>query len=309
MKADFFNEEIRYGFRVSTKRKQVWAAEMRILEEFDRLCRENNLTYFADYGTLLGAVRHGGFIPWDDDIDVSMMRDDYMRFCELAKAKVKEPFFFQNAETDKLVMSFAKLRDERTAAIEFWDTTTVHQGIFIDIFPLDDVPERDGKGRNVFLVEKELWMVAYEPDAIREQMKRRRFGLEHALVLDDETLEMLLNSSEQERVQQYEIFCEAHFGHSLGVNFLPDEIYGNEQSKPLMREWLKETVRLPFEHMILPVPKDYEAVLRQRFGDWKKPVQGGSAHEEKIFFDAEKSYRDYFADKKLLEYARTQKRM
>ncbi|MGN0346901.1 MAG: phosphorylcholine transferase LicD [Lachnospiraceae bacterium] len=307
MTLDFFEEEDRSGFHVSKKRKQVWAAELRILEEFDRICRENDLSYFIDYGTLLGAVRHGGFIPWDDDIDVSMLRDDYMRLCELAKTVVKEPFFFQNSDTDNLVMSFSKLRDERTAAIEFWDNAAAHQGIFIDIFPMDDVPEPDGTGNNIFLVEKELWNVAYDEETIREQMKRRKFGLKHWIVLDDETLKMLLKALEQERMQQYETFCASHFGNTSGVNYLLEEFYRKEPPQYILRAWVEETVRIPFEHMMLPAPKEYEAVLKQRFGDWKTPVMGGSAHENKIFFDPEKSYREYFADEKLLEYARTRK--
>ena len=73
----FFKEEMRSSFLVDEKRKKIWAVELQILEKFDEICRKHNLTYYAYYGTLLGAVRHQGFVPWDDDLDVAMFRDDY----------------------------------------------------------------------------------------------------------------------------------------------------------------------------------------------------------------------------------------
>ena len=74
---EFFKNEVREGFFVSSMMKRAWAAQIEVLEEFEKMCKENNIRYFAAYGTLLGAVRHGGFIPWDDDIDIWMLREDY----------------------------------------------------------------------------------------------------------------------------------------------------------------------------------------------------------------------------------------
>ena len=75
--SSFFREEIRNGFLVTEKMKRIWYTEISLLQELDRVCKKYGLRYFAEYGTLLGAVRHKGFIPWDDDIDVAMFRDDY----------------------------------------------------------------------------------------------------------------------------------------------------------------------------------------------------------------------------------------
>ncbi|MBQ3939443.1 MAG: LicD family protein, partial [Clostridia bacterium] len=80
--------------------QRVHAVQLRLLKEFDRVCRENGLQYFAVHGTLLGAVRHEGFIPWDDDIDVAMPREDYDRFAALAPKALKTGFFFQTPEND-----------------------------------------------------------------------------------------------------------------------------------------------------------------------------------------------------------------
>ena len=95
--ASFFKEEERCGYLVTEKRKKVWAVGLELWERFDEVCKKHGITYYAYYGTLLGAVRHQGFIPWDDDIDVIMFRDEYKRFQEIAPSEFTEPYFFQNA--------------------------------------------------------------------------------------------------------------------------------------------------------------------------------------------------------------------
>ena len=80
---DFFEKEERCGFTIEPMMKSVWAAQLEVLEKIDRICKENGIKYFADWGTLLGAVRHKGFIPWDDDMDICMLRPDYLRFIQV----------------------------------------------------------------------------------------------------------------------------------------------------------------------------------------------------------------------------------
>ncbi|MCM1242749.1 MAG: LicD family protein, partial [Roseburia sp.] len=106
----FFKEEMRSGFLVSEKRKKIWAIELRMLEKLD------------------------------DDIDVVMFREDYEKFQTVAPVEFTEPYFFQNSYTDQMLWFFSKIRDSRTTAIEF-AARNLHQGIFIDIFPFDDVPD------------------------------------------------------------------------------------------------------------------------------------------------------------------------
>lgn len=92
---DLYHDEMRAGFLVTTDRKKIWNVELNLLVEVDRICQNHGITYFADYGTLLGAVRHQGFIPWDDDIDLVMLRPDYERFKEIAMNEIKTPLFFK----------------------------------------------------------------------------------------------------------------------------------------------------------------------------------------------------------------------
>ena len=123
--------------------KNVAAAQkvmLEILVEIHRICVENNITYWLEAGTLLGAIRHKGFIPWDDDCDISMPRKDYERFLQIAQEKLPETMFLQTKETDKeYPLPWAKIRKNGTLLIETGETgeEKYHHGIFVDIFPYD----------------------------------------------------------------------------------------------------------------------------------------------------------------------------
>jgi len=115
--------------------------ELRILIEFDKVSRQLGINYTLSSGTLLGAVRHKGFIPWDDDIDVAMLREDYNKFISEGQQLLPEHIFIQTYETDKKYpLNFAKIRDTSTVLIEY-STQNLHMknGVYIDIFPIDRV--------------------------------------------------------------------------------------------------------------------------------------------------------------------------
>ena len=114
-------------------------AEFKILCDIDDYCRINNIKYSLYAGTMLGAVRHGGFIPWDDDIDICMTRSEYTRFCQIVKEHPLDGYFFQNFEIDKAcMMNHGKLRKNGTILLSEGEREDIgHHGIWIDIFPLD----------------------------------------------------------------------------------------------------------------------------------------------------------------------------
>ncbi len=123
--------------------KTVAAAQkvmLEILLEIHRICEKHNIPYTLIAGTLLGAVRHKGFIPWDDDCDIAMMREDYERFLLVAPKELSEDYFLQTKQTDKCYpLNFAKVRKNNTVLIETGETgeENYHHGIFVDIFPFD----------------------------------------------------------------------------------------------------------------------------------------------------------------------------
>ena len=113
--AEFYKEEIRCGWRVDEKTKRIWAVQLEMLDEVERICKKYGLKYFADSGTLIGAVRHQGYIPWDDDIDLAMLREDYETFLKVAPGELKEHLVLQTPYREKnYLRAHAQLRNSRT---------------------------------------------------------------------------------------------------------------------------------------------------------------------------------------------------
>lgn len=152
-------------------------AMYRILEEFDRICKKLGIPYFLFAGTLLGAVRHEGFIPWDDDLDVIMLRKDYERFFREAPALVGKGFFLQQEFSEHWPMFFSKMRLDGTACVESYHPKDhqCHQGVYIDIFPCDNA-YASGFGRKMqffcskVIIAKGLDRRGYEAESMAKKV-------------------------------------------------------------------------------------------------------------------------------------------
>lgn len=161
-------EERVADYRVSDRMKKIWSAELRMLDEVDRICKKHGLTYFLVHGTLLGALRHKGFIPWDDDLDIAMPRASYDRFLEVAGAELSEPLSLHTpeTETDMFWGAYARLRNADTTAIEEKDMGhTGNKGIWIDIMPYDvctaDDKKLQRKAEKLFWLQQLLYAKCY----------------------------------------------------------------------------------------------------------------------------------------------------
>lgn len=123
---------------------KVWKVELEIMDIVHKFCEDNNLRYSIAYGTLLGAKRHEGFIPWDDDIDIIMPRVDFNKFIELWKTKAPEGYLIEDYhENNKLTNNFLKIMKSHTTFLQkdYKKNSSSYHGIFIDIFPMDKVPD------------------------------------------------------------------------------------------------------------------------------------------------------------------------
>ena len=130
-----------------------------IAKEIKEICEKNNINYYMDGGTLLGAVRHKGFIPWDDDMDFLMKREDYNRFLKVCEKELdKDKFFIQNEDTEEMyAFAFTKIQLNGTEIIEdFSKDVPIHHGIFVDIFPYDNLPDNAFQRKKIFLENKIL---------------------------------------------------------------------------------------------------------------------------------------------------------
>lgn len=264
-------DEIRDGFLVTTDRKKVWNALMELLAEIDRVCRKYSIKFFAEGGTLIGAARHQGFIPWDDDIDISMLRPDYECFKQVAMQEFKEPFTLLTAYNSGEIFTIGKVMNLNTAAIERVGET-YHQGIFIDIWPLDDIPDGSQRCGEVWDIRQSLIGAIMNPNGLLQEIEK---GLQ--CKPSNEFIKMFIGLSPLNRFREYEKFCANHFGESENIGYQFSKIMGIKGN--LKASYYRDVMYLPFEGIKVPVPVEYEKVLEADFGDWRKFIRSRSFHE------------------------------
>ena len=282
--ADIDKDEVRSDYLVTAKMKRIWQKEIEILLLIDKICKKHNIKYWVEYGSLLGAVRHHGFIPWDDDLDIAMMRPDYELFKQVAPAELSAPFSLENAYNSSFITAFSKIRNAETTAIEFPDKPDINQGIFVDIFPYDDMPDGSPEKERIFQIQRELWCCIINPSEIKKAVREK-----WQLTLKSSLLEKILSLPLTERMHEFEEFNLNHFGHSAYLNFITGAFFKTPHVK---REWYAELVLVPFEEITVPIPVNYHEALQARYHDYMVPIRGLNSHTN-LFLDPDVPYEYY----------------
>ena len=188
---NYFEDEIRCGFRVTKLMKKYWAAQLVVLEEVDRICKKYNLEYFLWDGSMIGAVRHKGYIPWDDDLDIAMKRPDYIKFMSVLAQEMPEGYricsmyndpdwcdtFSRVVNTDHIPLSEEKKK-------EFYDCPF---SVGVDIFPLDLIP----RDKELAQVQRDLLNLAYRMITNLMRKKSGLYSEEDVKLIDQECIESL----------------------------------------------------------------------------------------------------------------------
>ena len=278
----FFEEEERKGEIISPDLKRVWAVQLNLALLFDNICKKYGLTYYMDFGTILGAVREKGFIPWDIDMDFCMMRDDYMKLLEVAPNEMPEYCTFQ---PDFLGADCVKIRDDRTTCIYVPKLdSSISQGIFIDVAPLDDVT--DGPDfPDIAPMQHELLIIMHNPTLLPDYLRARG---QSAFPMD--MLNELIHTDPKEVRKIFYDFCLAHSGKSSLVANLYSYIHWGGKRR---REWYDGVVYLPFEQFEFPAPRDYDSMLRAQYGDNYMTPYKRQSDVENMLFDTELPYTHY----------------
>ncbi len=290
---DFFREEVRCDFTITAERKEVWAVLLDMLEKFIEVCKKYNLTYFAMGGTLLGAVRHKGFIPWDDDMDIGMPREDYDKLLEIGEKEFSYPYFFQTPHTDPYYgFTFAKIRNSETTFISpklVSRGENMNMGIFLDIFPMN-LSRRD-KDSEIREKLKPLIMKNFV------HMKKNAAFLEQK---DIEQIEMYYdeNNNMADTFDEIQKIMQT-YSNDENVDMISNYCFvGDNGSKYIhKKEYFESFTQLSFEHLELNVPTEYDVMLKTTYGDYMQlpPMEKRGVWHDGIF-EPRASYKKVIAD-------------
>jgi lipopolysaccharide cholinephosphotransferase len=247
---------------------KVHRVQLEIALEVKRICDLYNIKYFLIAGTLLGAVRHGGFIPWDDDMDIGMLREDYEKFISIAKTELSSKYVLQTWDEDiNFGQPFAKIRKNGTRFVEKNSSKVEgHKGIYIDIFPFDNVPEN---------------LIARKVHSIKIYLLKR-------LILSKLGYEVWLDGGKIKKIiYKFLYFITKFISISKMKKFLEKEMkkyntmntdlivaiggsYGYKRES-IKREWIEDLTTIKFENIEFLCPKDFHSYLTHFYGDYMKP--------------------------------------
>lgn len=255
---------------------KVHKDQLYILKEFASFCDNHDIHYTLDFGTMLGSVRHEGFIPWDDDIDIAMLRPDYELFLDLTQGILNKHLFVQNFKTDPgFIHSFTRIRlNDSLALQEDWKHLKCHHGIFIDVFPYDTLPNNhDDLIRHQYLL-----YVIQEAKLYRVKMKAEK-KFDKDKVLAESPLSLLslsvLNTYQTEVMTKY----NKHFDADDFVTHMSQGFKNYTEYQRSVGEHL-DTIDVIFEKNMYPIPRAYDRILRSVYGNYLEypPVKERAPH-------------------------------
>lgn len=308
IKKEYLLDEVRDGFYVPAEIKQAWAIELDVLGVVESICKKYGIKYFAEWGTLLGAVRHEGFIPWDDDLDIAMLRGDYERFLEVADEELPEGYcVFNYKNHDDFWHFMARIVNRNRISYEKEELRKSHNFPYItgiDIFVLDNISndQEKEKWRNTVaryvigvadeIAEKEITELQVEEYLKRIESlchtmidrKLKGIPLRRRLYQEAEKLFMMFSQEDSEYV----------------IQMMPDGLYTGDYYR-LKTEYYKNWAYSPFEQTMIPVPGGYDEVLRIQYQNYMQINQKTAGHDYP-FFLAQKRKMEQLSGVSLTQY-------
>ena len=274
---DFFLGETRNDFYVEPMMKCVWAAQLEVLAVIEQICNKYGIRYFASWGTLLGAVRHKGFIPWDDDMDICMLREDFDRFIAVAEMELPEEYHLFSIDTNRnWTQFFARIINAASIDYSSQRLQKFHGCPYIvgiDIFPLDTIPE-DSQLEDTFTA---YFAAIYQTGANYQHISSDigeiipdLENLYHIKIDKDKDVQNQLLKSAQLIAKSYQ---------NSGSPIITDLSTHVSDKVFFQKEWYRDSVFLPFEYFELPAPIDYDAVLTAQYGDYMIPIRNTANHD------------------------------
>ena len=302
LEREFFYDEVRDGFYIPGMMKRAWGAELTILSELDRICKKYDISYYADGGTLLGAVRDRQFIPWDDDMDIMMLREDFIRFSQVAKKELPEELALLTIEENKNNHTYISAVSKLCYGFNPERLRKYHEFPYmqsLDLFVLDELTkdsEEEKEWEQTLRMlnqalnavqkkqdEKNIWKWIKNAEKKIEYRFDRKKDLEKQLYFVLDTLFQKFNGKGGDRIA-----C------------IPWHFFRSNYYYP--KSAFRRTIQMPFCGIKLPVPVGYEDVLRAEYGDYRKKVKGGGEHVYPEFKEYEEICKNRFKDEWRFSY-------
>ncbi len=292
---EYFYDEVREGFYISGMMKRSWAAQLEVLDEVDRVCRKYGIRWFADCGTLLGAVRHGGYVPWDDDLDICMLRDDYIKFHKYAVPELPERYVTLTFENEEYWQMITRVVNRGGISFEKEELEKYHGFPYaagIDVFVLDYVAPDPGEEEVRRRLVNSVLEIGEIPRIDGDNPPQS--GLE-LLKLAEETYHVKLDRKNHLRRQLYQLgerlSCLYPSDGAKEVVLMPFWCSHHDHKYPI--ECVNNIVQIPFETTMINVPAGYDRALKIEYGDYLRVVRKGGIHEYPLY----QMQEDYIAEK------------
>lgn len=300
MRSDFCKPEYRDNYYINEGKKALWYIELELFREFDSICKRNQIDYFLIGGALLGAVRHKGFIPWDDDIDIGMLRKDYDKFLKMAVHEFRKPYFVQTGINDPDYFDcIIRIRDSNTTGIIRKDKNRAcNNGVFIEIFPFDDV------NPNRILLKLQRFMSKYYRNILHYNIyPASKCDLLRRMIEFYSKVYMKLHRLERV-FSRYQYWSSRYSNEKCEYVDQLATIYYDVGVSRYKKEDLIRTISVDFEYLKANIPIGYDNVLRHQFGDYMKlpPEENrGKHHNNIVFYNPFLPYSEYCKTGKQLQ--------
>ncbi len=272
--------------------KDLWEIQRKMAIVLIEICNKYDLKVWAGYGTLLGCVRHQGFIPWDDDMDFVMMREDYDKLNKIIednfiKTSFCEDIYFDNSRIDVIKLRF---RNTCMMAPNVKLTPNINQDIWIDVFCLDHMPKESSLVEKKYKYLRTLLRIDTQTNACYGYSKNIILFFWHFVCIIYLRLFSLDNLRKKIK-KSLESFCDKNSNMLANIILYSKGTKYDKYSKlkKYQKNWFDETILLPFDDMRIPCPKNYERILEVEYGDWQTPVKDSSLHKG-VYIDVNKSY-------------------
>lgn len=287
---NYIKPEMRNDWLVDEKTKKVWYVLLDLIKQLDKICTRNGLKWYPLFGTLLGAVRHNGFIPWDDDVDIGMPREDYDRLVDICSKGLDYPYFLQTTESDNECYKYlATLRNSETTGNRACCLKLdQNSGIGISIFPLEGC----GSSLALFRLRRfPMYVASVLCNTYVNEINtsKKAVVLRKALRIisfDYKKINRIIENINSRHPMRGSSMCTTTLQRDPTTKHIKQQVW--------KREWFDKTIDFQFENINVPIPCGYDSILRSFYGDYMKfpPLEKRQGKHD-IVYEPDVPYREY----------------